>query len=138
MVNSSGYPKRRELRGTADIVLPQMEHSRSIMYSVSELPPTLVRMTNDEHRWHPPEHPDPPEDQPLGVDAPDNARPVDGYPPVVVELDFTVSGHHTVPGFVEQTSADRVFVQVVHMGFPHRLWVPRDRVATRTLKPGRR
>lgn len=90
-----------------------------------------------EHRWHPPEHPDPPEDQPLGIDADPSARPVDGYPPVWVDVEFTRTGRQHVPGFVHEQAVDRVYVQIVHMGFTHRLWVPRTRVTVRQLKPRR-
>ncbi|XNN89792.1 hypothetical protein ACL00T_17700 (plasmid) [Curtobacterium flaccumfaciens] len=37
-----------------------------------------------EHRWAPPIHPDPPEDQPLGIDAPPAPEKVSGYPAVWV------------------------------------------------------
>ena len=92
-----------------------------------------------EHRWSPPIHPDPPEDQPLGIDAPPAPERVSGYPAVWVKVEFTRSGPQRCPGFVEQADEDTVFVQLVHMGFVHHVWLPRDRVTKRSLKPqGRR
>jgi hypothetical protein len=85
----------------------------------------------------PPEHPDPPEDQPLGINADPTAVPVDGYPPVWVRVDFTRTGEQRCPGFVEQASAEHVYVQLVHMGFPHHVWLPRERVTRRELRPRR-
>jgi len=86
-------------------------------------------------RWSPPEHPDPPEDRPLGIDADPAAAATDGYPPVWVRVQLTRIGEQRCPGFVEWASADRVFVQLVHMGFVHHLWLPRDRVTLREIKP---
>jgi len=87
------------------------------------------------YRWAPPEHPDPPEDQPLGIDAPPAPDRVSGYPAVWVQVDFTRSGPQRCPGFVEQADADAVYVQLVHMGFSHHVWLPRDRVTHRQLRP---
>lgn len=89
-----------------------------------------------EHRWAPPSHPDPPEDQPLGIDAPPAPDRVSGYPAVWVQVEFTRSGPQTCPGFVEQADADVVYVQLVHMGFVHHVWLPMDRIKKRSLKPG--
>lgn len=92
-----------------------------------------------EHRWAPPIHPDPPEDQPLGIDAPPAPERVSGYPAVWVRVEFTRSGLQTCPGFVEQADGDVVYVQLVHMGFVHHVWLPMDRIKKRALKPqGRR
>jgi len=92
-----------------------------------------------EHRWSPPIHPDPPEDQPLGIDAPLAPERVSGYPAVWVQVEFTRSGPQRCPGFVEQADADTVYVQLVHMGFVHHVWLPRDRVTKWSVKPqGRR
>jgi hypothetical protein len=96
----------------------------------------IMLMTDEPYRWAPPEHPDPPEDQPLGIPADPTATPVD-LAPVTVSVDFTRTGRVDVPGFVEQAGVDRVYVQLVHMGFAHRVWLPRDRVRTRQLKPRR-
>lgn len=90
-----------------------------------------------EHRWAPPEHPDPPEDQPLGIDAPPEPGRVSGYPAVWVQVEFTRSGAQRCPGFVEQADADAVYVQLVHMGFSHHVWLPLDRVSPRVLRPRR-
>jgi hypothetical protein len=92
-----------------------------------------------EHRWSPPIHPDPPEDQPLGIDAPLASERVSGYPAVWVQVEFTRSGLQRCPGFVEQADEGTVIVQLVHMGFVHHVWLPRDRGTKRSLKPqGRR
>ncbi|VXB96829.1 conserved hypothetical protein [Exiguobacterium sp. 8A] len=92
-----------------------------------------------EHRWAPPIHPDPPEDQPLGIPAPPAPDRVSGYPAVWVRVEFTRSGPQTCPGFVEQADGDVVYVQLVHMGFVHHVWLPMDRIKKRALKPqGRR
>lgn len=90
-----------------------------------------------EHTWAPPEHPDPPENQPLGIEADDSAVTVDGFPAVWVRVEFTRTWMQRLPGFVERAAADRVFVQLVHMGFPHHVWLPRERVTHRQLKPRR-
>lgn len=90
-----------------------------------------------EYSWAPPEHPEPASDQPLGIGADAAAAPVDGYPPVWVQVVFTRTGPQRLPGFVEQASEDRVYVQLVHMGFSHHVWVPREHVTRRTLKPRR-
>lgn len=88
-----------------------------------------------EHRWAPPSHPDPPEDQPLGIDAPPAPDRVSGYPAVWVRGEFTRSGRQMCPGFVEQADDDVVFVQLVHMGFVHHVWVQMDRLKKRSLRP---
>lgn len=68
-----------------------------------------------EHRWAPPIHPDPPEDQPLGKDAP------------------------PAPDRVSGADGDVVYVQLVHMGFVHHVWLPLARIKKRALQPqGRR
>lgn len=89
-----------------------------------------------EHRWSPPSHPDPPEDQPLGVDAPASSTPVDGYPAVHVRVRFTKTpGEQRCPGFVERDAGTIVYVQLVHMGFVHHVWIPREHVTRRLLRP---
>ena len=58
---------------------------------------------------------------------------------VWVQVEFTRSGPQTCPGFVEQADGDVVYVQLVHMGFVHHVWVPMDRLRKRALRPqGRR
>jgi len=92
-----------------------------------------------EHRWAPPSHPDPPEDQPLGIEAPPAPERESGYPAVWVQVEFTRLGRQTCPGFVEQADGNVVYVQLVHMGFVHHVWVPIDRLSRRSLRPqGRR
>jgi hypothetical protein len=92
-----------------------------------------------EHRWALPSHPDPPEDQPLGIAAPPARNRVSGYPAVPVQAEFTGSGPHTCPGFVEQADGDVVYVQRVHMGFVHHVWVAMERLQKRVRWPqGRR
>lgn len=93
--------------------------------------------TIPERRWAPPEHPDPPEDQPLGLDAPPTPDRVSGFPAVWVDVEFTRTGMQRCPGFVEQADADLVYVQFVHMGFPNHVWLPRQRVNRRQLRPRR-
>lgn len=88
------------------------------------------------YAWSPPSHPDAPEDQPLGIEPDESALPV-GYAPVTVEVEFTRTGVQRLPGFVERASSDRVYVQLVHMGFAHHVWLPRDRAVKRHLKPRR-
>nr|UXN30467.1 hypothetical protein N8D75_17705 [Curtobacterium flaccumfaciens] len=91
-----------------------------------------------EHRWAPPIHPDPPEDQPLGIDAPPAPEKVSGYPAVWGGRVHPV-WPADLPGFVEQADGDVVYVQLVHMGFVHHVWLPMDRIKKRSLKPqGRR
>lgn len=64
---------------------------------------------------------------------------VSGFPAVWVQVDFTRSGPQRYPAFVEQADEDTVYAQLVHMGFVHHVWLPRDRVTKRSLKPqGRR
>ncbi|KQO64213.1 hypothetical protein ASF23_16755 [Curtobacterium sp. Leaf261] len=92
-----------------------------------------------DYRWAPPIHPDPPEDQPLGIDAPPAPDRVSGFPAVWVEVEFTRSGRQRSPGLVEQADGDVVYVQFVHMGFPLHVWLPIDRLRKRSLRPqGRR
>lgn len=85
----------------------------------------------------PPQHSDPPEDQPLGIPADPGATVINGCPPVWAEVYFTLTGRQRLPGFAEQASETAVFVQVVHMGFAHRLWLPCGRVTRRVLLPRR-
>lgn len=59
-----------------------------------------------EHRWAPPSHPDPPEDQPLGIEAPPTPDRVSEYPAVWVQVEFTRSDPQTCPGFVERADGD--------------------------------
>jgi len=87
------------------------------------------------YRWAPPEHPGPPEDRPLGIDAPPAPDRVSGYPAVWVEVEFTRSGPQRYPGFVEQADTDVVYVHFVHLGFSHHVWLSRDRVTRRQLRP---
>lgn len=86
-----------------------------------------------QYRWSPPEHPDPPEDQPLGVPGVEWSERVD-HAPVWVRVEFSRTGWQRLPGFVDAATDDRVYVQLVHMGFAHRLWLPRDRVTVRQLR----
>ena len=91
-----------------------------------------------EHQWTPPEHPDAPEDQPIGVDADESATAIDPHTaPVTVRVTFSRTGPQRVPGFVERAAADRVYAQFVHMGFIHHAWIMRDQVTHRQLKPRR-
>lgn len=89
-----------------------------------------------QYQWSPPEHPDPPEDQPIGIDGVEWSEWVN-HSPVHVEVEFTRTGWQRVPGFVDAATDDRVLVQFVHMGFAHRVWLGRGRVTPRTLKPRR-
>ncbi len=90
-------------------------------------------MTDDaKYRWAPPSHPDQSADQPIGVDADPTAEATPELPPVWVSVDFTGTGSQRLPGFVERASAALVYVQFVHMGHPHRCWLPRERI---TLRP---
>ena len=86
------------------------------------------------YQWSPPEHPDPPEDQPQGIEGVEWSESVD-HAPVWVDVVFSRSGRQRVPGFVEADAGDRVFVQLVFMGFVHKVWVPRIQVTRRALKP---
>lgn len=45
-----------------------------------------------EHSWAPPEHPDPPENQPLGIEADDSAVTVERFPAGWVRVEFTRTG----------------------------------------------
>jgi hypothetical protein len=93
-------------------------------------------MSDDaKYSWAPPSHPDPPDDQPLGIDADPTATPTPDYPAVWVSVDFTRTGPQRLPGFVERASADVAHVQFVHMGHPHRCWLPRTRITRRTIRP---
>jgi hypothetical protein len=71
----------------------------------------------------------------LGVPEDSDAVPTSDLPPVWVSVEFTRTGLQRLPGFVERASDDLVFVQLVHMGFAHHVWLPRGRVTKRTLKP---
>lgn len=89
-----------------------------------------------QYQWSPPQHPDPPEDQPEGIDGVEWSDTVD-HAPVWVDVVFSRSGRQRVPGFVQADAGDRVYLQLVFMGFVHHLWVPRLSVTTRQLKPRR-
>ncbi|PYY60026.1 hypothetical protein DEJ17_06550 [Curtobacterium sp. MCSS17_011] len=89
-----------------------------------------------QYQWSPPQHPDPAEDQPEGIDGVEWSDAVD-HAPVWVDVVFSRTGPQHLPGFVDADAGDRVYVQFVHMGFAHRLWVPRSSVTTRRLKPRR-
>jgi hypothetical protein len=89
-----------------------------------------------EYSWSPPTHPDPLEDQPLGVPADPDAVIVD-LPAVWVTVDMTRTGRRRLPGFVMAASESVVHVQFVSMGFVHKVWLPRERVTVRVLKPRR-
>jgi hypothetical protein len=89
-----------------------------------------------QYQWSPPQHPDPPEDQPVGIDGVEWSDAVD-HAPVWVDVEFSRTGPQRLPGFVDAAAPDRVYVQLVHMGNAHRLWLPRDRVSRRVLKPRR-
>lgn len=86
-----------------------------------------------QYQWSPPIHPDPPEDQPVGIDGVEWSDWVD-HAPVWVRIEFSRTGWQKVPGFVDAVTPDRVYVQLVYMGFAHRLWLDRDRVTRRVLK----
>lgn len=106
------------------------------MPATSEAIPTLGPVTDDaKYQWAPPSHPEPAEDQPLGVPEAPDAVPTPELPPVWVSVEFTRTGPQKLPGFVERASAELVYVQLVHMGFAHHVWLPRGRVSKRTLKP---
>lgn len=87
-----------------------------------------------DYTWAPPTHPEPAEDQPLGIGPVDGAEPVN-HSPVWVEVEFTRTGPQRLPGFVIAATPERVYVQLVYMGFAHKLWLPLSRVTHRTLKP---
>ncbi|MGU3409097.1 hypothetical protein ACLBWP_03235 [Microbacterium sp. M1A1_1b] len=89
-----------------------------------------------QYQWSPPIHPDPPEDQPYGVDGVEWSEAVN-HEPVWVRVEFSRTGRQKLPGFVEAQTDDRVYVQLVHMGFAHRLWLDRDCVTRRQLKTRR-
>ncbi|WP_161598134.1 hypothetical protein [Curtobacterium flaccumfaciens] len=55
-----------------------------------------------------------------------------------MRVEFTRSGLRTCPGFVEQADGDVVYVQLVHMGFVHHVWLPLERIKKRALKPQER
>jgi hypothetical protein len=91
-----------------------------------------------EHQWTPLEHPDAPEDQPVGVAPDEGVTAIDpNTAPVTVRVTFTRTGPQRVPGFVELAGTDRVYAQFVSMGFVHHVWIPRDQVTHRTLRPRR-
>lgn len=75
----------------------------------------------------------------MGVDPAGDAVDVDPATAAVhVRVTFTRTGPQKLPGFVERAATDRVYVQFVHMGFPHHAWIMRDQVTHRTLKPRRK
>lgn len=86
-----------------------------------------------DYQWSPPEHPDPPEDQPYGVAGVEWSDRV-GHAPVWVRVEFSRTGWQRLPGFVDAATGELVYVQFVHMGFPQRLWLERDRVTVRQLR----
>lgn len=49
-----------------------------------------------EYTWAPPTHPEPAEDQPLGIGPVDGAEPID-HSPVWVEVEFTRTGPQRLP-----------------------------------------
>jgi hypothetical protein len=89
-------------------------------------------VTADYH-WAPPEHPDPPENRPYGIDGVEWSVAVD-HAPVTVHVEFSRTGWQDVPGFVDASADDRAYVQFVHMGFAYREWLPLDRLTKRQLK----
>jgi hypothetical protein len=89
-----------------------------------------------QYQWSPPIHPDPPEDQPLGIDGVEWSELVH-HAPVWVRVEMSRTGWQRVPGFVDAATDAIVLVQFVHMGFAHKVWLPRDRVTTRELKARR-
>lgn len=89
-----------------------------------------------DYHWAAPEHPDPPEDQPYGIDGVEWSTAV-AHSPMFVDVEFSRTGWQHLPGFVDAAAEDRLYVQFVHMGFAHREWLPRERVTKRTLKPRR-
>lgn len=89
-----------------------------------------------QYQWSPPIHPDPPEDQPEGIDGVEWSDAVD-HAPVWVDVVFSRSGRQRVPGFVQADAGDRLYVQLVFMGFVHHLWVPHSSATVRQLKPRR-
>lgn len=89
-----------------------------------------------EYTWAAPEHPDPPENQPLGVPGVEWAEAIN-HDPVWVDVEMTRTGRQKLPGFVDAAADDRVLVQFVHMGFAHKVWLPGERVTVRELKPRR-
>lgn len=93
-----------------------------------------VRMP--EYRWSPPEHPDPPEDQPAGVPGVEWSELVH-HAPVWCRVEFSRTGWQRLPGFVEAATDAIVLVQFPFMGFAHKVWLPRDRVTVRQLKARR-
>lgn len=90
-----------------------------------------------DYKWSPPEHPDPPEDQPLGVPADEAALTLTSFPAAWVTVDMTRTGRQRLPGFVMAASETVVYVQFASMGFAHKVWLPRGRVTVRVLKPRR-
>jgi hypothetical protein len=86
-----------------------------------------------QYQWSPPIHPDPPEDQPSGLEGVEWSEWVN-HVPVFVDVEFSRTGWQHLPGFVDAAAADRVLVQFPHMGFAHRIWIARERVSPRQLK----
>lgn len=89
-----------------------------------------------QYQWSAPIRPDPPEDQPLGVEGVEWSE-LAHHDPVWVRVEFSRTGWQRLPAFVDAKTDDIVLVQLVHMGNAHRLWLPRDRVTVRQLKPRR-
>lgn len=89
-----------------------------------------------QYQWHPPEHPDPPEDQPAGVPGVEWSELVH-HAPVWVRVEMSHTGWQRLPGFVDAKTDELVLVQFVHMGYGHKVWLPRDRVTVRQLKARR-
>jgi hypothetical protein len=89
-----------------------------------------------QYQWHPPEHPDPPEDQPYGIDGVEWSEWVD-HVPVWVRVEFSRTGWQRLPSFVDAQTDDIVLVQFVHMGSAYRIWLERDRVTVRQLRTQR-
>lgn len=86
-----------------------------------------------DYQWSPPIHPDPPEDQPYGVEGVEWSELVH-HAPVWLRVEFSRTGWQRLPGFVDAKTDAIVLVQFVHMGFAHRIWLERDRVTVRQLK----
>lgn len=56
------------------------------------------------------------------------------HAPVWCRVEMSRTGWQRVPGFVDAKTDELVLVQFVHMGFAHKVWLPRDRVTVRQLK----
>lgn len=89
-----------------------------------------------QYQWSPPIHPDPPEDQPYGVEGVEWSEAV-AHAPVWVRVEMSRTGWRRLPGFVDAQTDDIVLVQFVSMGSAYRVWLGRDRVTKRVLKPHR-